>query len=54
MDHDKKFKQAYPGEAAVLLQRFMTGLQPAISHQLLLMGQPDSLDKAIQQVTEVE
>ena len=42
MDLKKKFKQACSGEAAtsaVLLQRFMTGLQPG---QLLLRGQLDS------------
>lgn len=56
-DLKKLFKEAYPREAAsssVLLQRFLTGLQPAISQQILLKGRPEDLESAIQTANDVE
>ena len=51
------FKQAYPSEAAtssVLLQRFMTGLRPSVSQQLLLRSKPKELSEAIEGAAAVE
>lgn len=51
----KKFSST--DEAAtstVLLQRFLTGLRPQISQQLLLRKKPESLVEAIASATEVE
>jgi len=48
-DLKKLFRLAYPEEAkssSVLLQRFLTGLRPEISRQILLKGRPSSLEKA--------
>lgn len=53
----KLFREAYPSEgatSAVLLQRFLAGLNPAISQQVLLKGQPLSLDEVVKAATEVE
>ena len=53
----KLFKEAYPSEvvtSSVLLQRFMTGLRPAVSQQLLLRGTPKELSEAIEGATVVE
>ena len=53
----KLFKQAYPGEAltsSVLHQRFLTGLRPSISRQLLLRKKPTELSEAIEGAVEVE
>ena len=53
----KLFKQAYPSEAltsSVLLQRFVTGLSPSISKQILLRGRPKELSEAIEGATAVE
>ena len=53
----KLFREAYPSEgatSAVLLQRFLAGLNPAISQQVLLKGQPSSFDEAVKAATEVE
>lgn len=53
----KLFKEAYPSEvvtSSVLLQRFMTGLRPAVSQQLLLRGTPKELSEAIEGATAVE
>ena len=53
----KLFKEAYPSEEAtsgVLLQRFLAGLNPSISQQVLLKGQPSSLEEAVKTATEVE
>ena len=54
----KLFKQAFPGEdyakSPVLLQRYLTGLRPNISRQILLRKQPESFQKAITDATEVE
>lgn len=53
----KLFKQAYPEEAltsSVLLQRFLTGLRPLISRQLLLRKKLTELDEAIDGAVEVE
>ena len=53
----KLFKQAYPSEAtssSVLLQRYLTGLRPAISRQILLKGKPTSLEQAMKEAAEVE
>ena len=47
----KLFKQAYPDEAllsGILLQRFVIGLLPTISQQVLLQGKPKSLDVAVE------
>ena len=57
LDLKKKFKQAYPAEpltSAVLLQKFLTGLQPSISRHVLLNKQPETLDDAIKRAIEVE
>ena len=51
----KLFKQAYFEEttmSAVLIQRFVIGLRPSISHQLLLWRKPESLEQAITDATE--
>ena len=52
------FKEAYAKEDAsrsdVLLQRFLMGLLPAVSRQLLVRGTPESLEDAIKDATEVE
>lgn len=56
-DLKKLFKQAYPSEAttsSVLLQRFLTGLLPAISQQILLKGRPTTLEKALEEASEIE
>ena len=53
----KLFTESYPSEpltTAILLQRFLTDLSPPICHQLLLKGQPNSLDEAIKQATDAE
>jgi hypothetical protein len=53
----KLFKQAYPGEeltSGILLQRFLTGLAPPVSQQILLRGQPTSFDQAVENAKEVE
>ena len=53
----KLFKQAYPEEntmSTVLLQRFVTGLRPSISRQLLLRKRPDNLEHAIKDAVEIE
>ncbi len=53
----KLFKQAYPSEttaSSVLLQRFVTGLRPEISRQILLKGRPTTLEKALEEAAEVE
>ena len=55
-DLRKIFKQAYPGEAltsSVLHQRFLTGLRPSISRQLLLRKMPTKLSEAIEGAVEV-
>jgi len=56
-DLKKLFTQSYPSEAmtsAILLQRFVTGLSPSICRQLLLKGQPTSLDDAIKSANDAE
>ena len=53
----KLFTESYPSEdtaSAILLQRFITGLSPPICHQLLLKGQPTTLDDAIKSATDAE
>ena len=53
----KLFKQAYLDEAltsGILLQRFVTGLLPTISQQVLLQGKPKSLDAAVKSAQGVE
>lgn len=53
----KLFKIAYPGEemtSAVLLQRFLTGLQPEISRQLLLRKKPATFAEALEAAVEIE
>lgn len=53
----KLFTESYPSEAMtsiILLQRFMTGLSPPICRQLLLKGQPTTLDDAIKSATDAE
>ena len=56
-DLKKLFKQAFPEEdtrSAVLLQRFLTGLQPQVSSQILLRKKPDTFEQAIAEAVEVE
>ena len=56
-DLKKLFTESYPGEATtspILLQRFLTGLLPAISRQLLLKGKPTPFDRAIQDASDIE
>ena len=51
------FKQAYPAEATdstVLLQKFLTGLQPLIARQLLLKQRPERLSDAIKDAVAIE
>lgn len=46
------FKQAHPDKdlsSSILLQRFLTSLTPCLARQLLLHGQPDTLDRAIKE-----
>ena len=53
----KLFTESYPSEAmtsAMLLQHFMTGLSPPICRQLLLKGQPTTLEDAIKSATDAE
>ena len=52
----KLFKQAYPEEntTSAVLQRFVTGLRPSISRQLLLQKRPDNLEHAIKDAVEIE
>ena len=53
----KLFVESYPSEettSAILLQRFMTGLSPPICQQLLLKGQPNTLDEAIKSANDAE
>ena len=53
----KLFQQAFPGEdvnSTVLLQRYLTGLRPTISRQILLRKKPDTFQQAITNATEVE
>lgn len=51
------FKQAYPGEgmdSAVLLQKFLMGLQPPIARQMLLQKKPENLKNAVEGAATVE
>ena len=51
------FSQAYPTEAPIsdiLLQRFLTGILPLISRQLLLHGKPTTLKQAIKDASDIE
>ena len=53
----KLFRQAFPDEdpkSIVLRQRFLTGLQPSISCQVLLRKKPDTFVEAVADATEVE
>ena len=53
----KLFQQAFPDEqatSAVLLQRYLIGLRPTISQQMLLRRKPESFQQAITDATEVE
>ena len=56
-DLKRLFKQAYPDEgtnSAVLLQRFLTGLQPPVARQMLLRKKPENLSDAIENAKAVE
>ena len=56
-DLKKLFKQAYPKEtltSGILLQRFITGLMPRISQQILLKGKPTKFEEAVVSVKGVE
>ena len=56
-DLKRLFVESYPDEqitSAILLQRFLTGLSPAISRQLLLKGKPESLERAIADARDIE
>ena len=51
------YKEAYTSDdysSAIMLQRFLTGLQPSICRQLLLHGKPETLQQAIAAATNVE
>ena len=53
----KLFVESYPTEtlsSAILLQHFLTGLSPPICRQLLLKGQPGTLDEAVKHATDAE
>ena len=53
----KLFQQAFPEEeatSAVLLQRYLTGLRPTISRQMLLRRKPKSFPQAITDAIEVK
>ena len=53
----KLFTQAFPDEdtkSIVLCQRFLTGLQPSISCQVLLHKKPDTFEQAVADAIEVE
>ena len=56
-DLKKLFVESYPDEqttSAILLQRFLTGLLPNISRQLLLKGKPTSLEAAVVDARDIE
>ena len=51
------FEKAHKDEpltSPVLLQRFLTGLQPQISRQVLLKGKPANFQEAVKTATDVE
>ena len=51
------FSQAYTAEdptSGILLQQFLTGLEPSVSCQLLLRGKPVFLEEAIKDTGEIE
>lgn len=51
------FKSSYPGEvmtSTVLLQRFLTGLRPEISRQLLLHQKPTTFTAALKDARDIE
>ena len=57
MDLKKLFVKLYVSKeitSAILLQRFLTGLLPAIVRQLLLKGKPTSLERAVTDVCDIE
>ena len=56
-DLKKLFKRAYPEEpltSGILLQRFVTGLMPCISQQILLKGKPTKFEEAVTSAEGVE
>ena len=56
-DLKRLFVESYPNEeitSAILLQRFLTGLLPAITRQLLLKGKPTSLERAVADAHDIE
>ena len=57
-DLRKLFSEAYPGEDAskssVLLGRFVTGLLPEITRQMLLRGSPTTMEGAVKSAIEIE
>ena len=57
-DLRKLFTEAYPGEDAnessVLLGRFVTGLLPEITRQMLLGGSPTTMEGAVKSAIEIE
>ena len=56
-DLKRLFVESYPDEeitSAILLQRFLTGLLPAIARQLLLKGKPTSLERAVADAHDIE
>ena len=54
----RKLCKAYPGEDAnessVLLGRFVTGLLPEITRQMLLRGSPTTMEGAVNSAIEIE
>ena len=58
MDLRKLFSEAYPGEDASkssdLLGRFVTGLLPEITRQMLLRGSPTTMEGAVKSAIEIE
>ena len=56
-DLKRLFAESYPDEEiilAILLQRFLTGLLPAIARQLLLKGKPTLLERAVADALDIE
>ena len=56
-DLKRLFVESYPDEeitSAILLQRFLTGLLPAIARQLLLKDKPTSLERAVADAHDIE
>ena len=56
-DLKRLYNEAFPEEevtSKVFLTKFVSDLRPDITQQLLLQGQPDSLENAVKQATNIE